>query len=126
MSKSSIDKFYILFAGASAILSIGYMYQNSLWLILLYTIIVNVITMKVYSDDKKASIRGHERTPEACFIFCNILGGWIGAIFAQQWFRHKTRKLSFQLSVIMSIMINMYIVYVKRDSIHLWNNIFEE
>lgn len=120
------DEFCIFFALASAVFSIGYLLWNSLWLILFFIIIVNVITIMVYSHDKKVSmIRGHGRVPEGFLILCSFLGGWIGAILAQQLFRHKTRKIKFQFLFIISIMINMFVVYVKRDDILSWNNIFE-
>lgn len=120
------DEFCIFFALASAVFSIGYLLWNSLRLILFLILIINVITMKVYSYDKKVSmIRGHRRVPEGCLIWCNFLGGWIGAIFAQQLFRHKTRKIKFNFFSIISIIVNIFVVYVNRDYILSWNNIFE-
>ena len=41
--------------------------------------------------------RGDWRTPEVRLHLFELLGGWPGALVAQQVFRHKTRKLSFQL-----------------------------
>lgn len=125
MPKSFIDIFYLLFAGASAVFCFGYLYWNSLWLILIYLAAINVITMRVYSHDKNASRRGQRRTREGCLMWCNLLGGWIGAIFAQQWLRHKTRKISFQFYFITSTMFNIFLVYVNRDYILSWNYIFE-
>jgi uncharacterized membrane protein YsdA (DUF1294 family) len=35
--------------------------------------------------------------PEATLHLAELLGGWPGAFLAQRRFRHKTRKVSFQL-----------------------------
>jgi hypothetical protein len=37
------------------------------------------------------------RTPEKVLHASELLGGWPGALLAQQLFRHKTRKVSYQL-----------------------------
>ena len=44
-----------------------------------------------------AGLRRGWRTPEARLHLVELLGGWPGALIAQQAFRHKTRKWSFQL-----------------------------
>lgn len=51
----------------------------------------------LYWQDKRRAARGDWRTPEARLHLFELLGGWPGALIAQQVFRHKTRKISFQL-----------------------------
>ena len=38
------------------------------------------------------------RTPESTLHLLELLGGWPGGLVAQQVFRHKTRKFSYQLT----------------------------
>ncbi|WPB72923.1 DUF1294 domain-containing protein [Archangium violaceum] len=51
----------------------------------------------LYWDDKRNATRGAWRTSEAMLHFFELVGGWPGALIAQQVFRHKTRKVSFQV-----------------------------
>jgi len=48
--------------------------------------------------DKRKSMNGQWRTPEGTLHLLELLGGWPGGLVAQQVFRHKTRKLSYQLT----------------------------
>ena len=57
----------------------------------------SLIAFAAYALDKAAARGGHRRTPENTLHLLALLGGWPGALLAQQVFRHKTRKLSFQL-----------------------------
>lgn len=50
-----------------------------------------------YWHDKGRARQGGWRTPESTLQVTALLGGWPGALLAQQVFRHKTRKLAFQL-----------------------------
>lgn len=50
----------------------------------------------VYALDKSAARRGQRRTPERTLLLLGLAGGWPGAVLAQQWLRHKTRKQPFQ------------------------------
>lgn len=54
------------------------------------------VTFIMYGLDKWAAKRGAQRTPENTLQFCTFLGGWPGALLAQQVFRHKSSKCSFQ------------------------------
>ncbi|EWH00807.1 DUF1294 domain-containing protein [Halomonas sp. BC04] len=58
--------------------------------------LLSVITFAIYGVDKAAAGKGRRRTPEATLLFAGMLGGWPGALVAQQGFRHKTRKQPFQ------------------------------
>jgi uncharacterized membrane protein YsdA (DUF1294 family) len=59
--------------------------------------LVSVIALGLYGYDKKQAQRGGQRTPEKVLHAIELLGGWPGALLAQQVFRHKTRKLSYQM-----------------------------
>jgi uncharacterized membrane protein YsdA (DUF1294 family)/cold shock CspA family protein len=52
-----------------------------------------------YWWDKSSAQAGRWRTPENTLHLVELVGGWPGALVAQQCFRHKTRKPSFQLVV---------------------------
>lgn len=60
-------------------------------------IITSVFTAAVYRSDKWRAVRQQWRTPEGTLHLLSLLGGWPGALIAQQDLRHKTAKLSFQL-----------------------------
>ena len=55
------------------------------------------ISYYFYWDDKLRAKLGEWRIPEVNLHFWSLVGGWFGAFIAQQQFRHKTKKFSFQL-----------------------------
>lgn len=59
--------------------------------------IVSVLAFFLYWSDKRKARADNWRTPENVLHALELGGGWPGALLAQQVFRHKTRKLSFQL-----------------------------
>ncbi|GLK88823.1 DUF1294 domain-containing protein [Pseudomonas turukhanskensis] len=67
-----------------------------LWVLALYPA-ASVLTLGFYGYDKHRAIAGQWRTPESRLHLLELLGGWPGALLAQQLYRHKTRKLDFQL-----------------------------
>lgn len=68
------------------------------WVLVAYPL-ASLISFMQYWQDKASAQRGRWRTPEKALHLVELLGGWPGALIAQQCFRHKTRKLSFQLMV---------------------------
>lgn len=66
------------------------------WFLLLYPAF-SALAFLAYWRDKRSAERNDWRTPEQSLHLLELLGGWPGAFLAQQVFRHKTRKLSFQL-----------------------------
>lgn len=66
------------------------------WFLLLYPAF-SVLAFLAYWRDKRSAERNDWRTPEQSLHLLELLGGWPGAFLAQQVFRHKTRKLSFQV-----------------------------
>lgn len=59
--------------------------------------LLSLISFGQYWNDKRSAQKGRWRTPESQLQLVALLGGWPGALVAQQVFRHKTRKLPFQL-----------------------------
>jgi uncharacterized membrane protein YsdA (DUF1294 family) len=57
---------------------------------------MSVACFASYALDKSAARRGERRTPESTLLMLGLLGGWPGAVLAQQWLRHKTVKQPFR------------------------------
>ncbi|MDU8498905.1 DUF1294 domain-containing protein [Pseudomonas syringae] len=59
--------------------------------------VMSLLAFVLYRHDKRQAGNGGQRTPENVLHATELLGGWPGALLAQQVFRHKTRKVSFQI-----------------------------
>jgi len=59
-----------------------------------------------YRLDKSAAERNAWRTSETMLHVMALIGGWPGALTAQQVFRHKSRKLSFRLAFWTTVALN--------------------
>lgn len=70
--------------------------QGQPWWLLAYGVL-SVVSFVQYWLDKRSAETGRWRTPENTLHITELLGGWPGALVAQQVLRHKTRKLSFLL-----------------------------
>ena len=60
-----------------------------------------------YWIDKNAAIQKSWRISETVLLLLGLVGGWPGAILAQELFRHKTRKGTFRYLFWMTVAINM-------------------
>jgi uncharacterized membrane protein YsdA (DUF1294 family)/cold shock CspA family protein len=69
-------------------------------------VLVSGITFIVYGFDKSAAMNSRRRTPESTLHLLSVLGGWPGALVAQQMFRHKSRKLEFQIVFWLTVLLN--------------------
>lgn len=67
------------------------------WVSLAVYPLASLVTVLLYWQDKHQARSQAWRTPEKILHASELLGGWPGALVAQQLFRHKTRKLSYQL-----------------------------
>lgn len=66
------------------------------WPLALYPA-MSLVSLLLYWQDKQQARTQTWRTPEKVLHASELLGGWPGALLAQQLFRHKTRKVSYQL-----------------------------
>ncbi|WP_404408128.1 cold shock and DUF1294 domain-containing protein [Pseudidiomarina marina] len=69
--------------------------------------LLSAVTYFFYAIDKRAAQNGDQRTPENVLHWLSFLGGWPGALIAQQQFRHKTRKTSFRAVFYMTVILNI-------------------
>ncbi|NQZ89298.1 MAG: DUF1294 domain-containing protein [Colwellia sp.] len=75
-------------------------------LILVEYFTLSVFTFLLYAIDKNNAIKGRRRISEKTLQISAALGGWPGALLAQQAFRHKTQKRSFIWVLWLGILIN--------------------
>jgi len=69
-------------------------------------IVASLLAFIMYAVDKSAAKRGAWRTQESTLHLLSVVGGWPGALVAQQKFRHKTKKLSFQMIFWVTVLLN--------------------
>jgi len=69
--------------------------------------VVSVVCYAVYDRDKSAAVQGRRRVSEDTLLMLGLLGGWPGAIVAQQRLRHKSSKASFRAQFWGTVLGNM-------------------
>ena len=67
---------------------------------------LSLITFFWYAFDKSAAKDGAWRTPESTLHWLSLLGGWPGALVAQQTLRHKSKKKSFRTAFWFTVVVN--------------------
>lgn len=73
-----------------------------LWLYLL----ASAGSYLLYWHDKRAAGAGRYRVAESTLHFSELIGGWPGALVAQQVYRHKTAKASYQIGFWLCVILN--------------------
>lgn len=81
--------------------------QIPLLLVLVWYLLMSFVTFDLYGRDKFRAGMGMWRISEATLHLLELLGGWPGAVLAQEYFHHKTRKTSYQIQFMMNIIINL-------------------
>jgi len=86
--------------------------------VIIVYIVMGIITYFVYSGDKSQAIDNERRTSEQSLLALSLFGGWVGALIAQQRFRHKTKKISFQISFWTTVAFNILLLASGFKIIH--------
>lgn len=81
------------------------------WLPLAY-VGISIVTLVVYGVDKRAAVGHRHRVSETALILLGFIGGWPGAVIAQQLFRHKTTKRSFVVRFWISVILHVLVFIV--------------
>jgi uncharacterized membrane protein YsdA (DUF1294 family) len=69
--------------------------------------LMSTLTFAAYGLDKQSAREGTWRTREQSLHLMALCGGWPGALTAQGWLRHKTRKESFRATFWMTVILNL-------------------
>ncbi|WP_395683185.1 DUF1294 domain-containing protein [Dokdonella sp.] len=69
--------------------------------------VASAIAFVMYGIDKSAARSERSRTPENTLHLVGLCGGWPGALIAQDVFRHKSRKVEFQVVFWLSVVVNV-------------------
>tara|TARA_B100000700_G_C14994511_1_gene833069 strand:- start:530 stop:835 length:306 start_codon:yes stop_codon:yes gene_type:complete len=77
----------------------------------LYIAGITVLTFFFYGFDKMRSRYNDRRIPEKTLWFLALIGGSLGAIAGMSFFRHKTKKLSFQTGIALILMVQILLLY---------------
>lgn len=68
------------------------------------------VAFLMYGWDKVAATGGRWRTQESTLLLVGLMGGWPGALIAQEKIRHKTAKASFQATFWFTVLINVSVL----------------
>ncbi|MFT6901782.1 MAG: uncharacterized membrane protein YsdA (DUF1294 family) [Colwellia sp.] len=82
------------------------MQKIALWIPVSYCLL-SLITFLLYGLDKRNTIKSRWCISEKTLQIFALLGGWPGALFAQQAFRHKTQKRPFIFVLWLAILTNL-------------------
>ena len=82
----------------------------------LFYICMSIITFLVYAMDKSSARKDGQRTSENRLHMLALLGGWPGALYAQQLLRHKSIKQPFRSIFWLTVALNiMALGYLASD-----------
>lgn len=113
---------YIAVAGFLAIFAVVWVFIIPLpfWVVLLYGG-MSLVTFIAYALDKRAAASSGWRVAEGSLLALGLAGGWPGAIVAQQMYRHKTVKVSFQVVFWVTVVVNVvaFVVFAWVSSLEL-------
>lgn len=70
-------------------------------------VIMSGIAFLAYWIDKRRAARASDRRiPESTLHVLGLMGGWPGAVIAQERFRHKTQKTSFRIMFWVTVLLH--------------------
>ncbi len=73
---------------------------------------ISLVCFMTYAADKYAARAGGRRTKESTLLLLGLLGGWPGALLAQQFMRHKSIKESFRSAFWQTVVVNVVVFAV--------------
>lgn len=76
-------------------------------LIIIWYALIGMVSYLTYYRDKQAALHDRWRIPERRLHTYDVLGGWIGASFAQRLLDHKASKSSFRTLFYLSIFMHI-------------------
>jgi uncharacterized membrane protein YsdA (DUF1294 family) len=97
MPKRNPANFFFVIAIALVAIISGLLYWMQVSPVYSYFVGMSLITFMFYGYDKRQSQNNRMRIPEIVLHILALLGGTLGALLGQLFFRHKTKKLKFRI-----------------------------
>ena len=80
-----------------------------------YLLIINIYQFLIMGLDKILAIKKKNRISEKTLLLNSFIGGSIGSIIGMYTFRHKTKKLKFQILYPLFLIIHIFLyLYIKK------------
>ena len=84
-------------------------------------LLLSGVCFLAYCADKLAARAGGWRIRESTLLWLGLLGGWPGALLAQQWLRHKSSKPAFLRAFWLTVIVNTAVfVMLSSPGIAAW------
>lgn len=80
-------------------------------IIIIYLAIINIVSFFYIGLDKMKAQLVHSRVREKTLWLLTLIGGSFGTLLGMNYFRHKTKKLSFQAVVAVILAVQILIIY---------------
>jgi len=103
--------YVVLVTFATAISVVTAIGELPWWVAALY-LATSIASYIAYASDKSAAQTRQWRVSESALLGLGLLGGWPGAIVAQQRLRHKTQKASFRQAFWGTVVLNVLVLAV--------------
>lgn len=93
------------------------------WVPALAYLLMSLLCAALYWHDKRQALVQGQRIPEKMLHLSELLGGWPGALVAQQVWRHKTRKISYLLVLWLIVLVHQ-VAWADYLFVGFWRHVF--
>jgi len=107
----SVMKKYSIIAGILVLMGFSVLVWYEWQWLFAYLLSVNIVTLMYYGFDKGISHTNWTRVPEKLLHILAVIGGSPAALLGQQFFRHKTKKRSFQLAYWGIVLVQIGLIF---------------
>lgn len=97
---------FAILAFAIVYLAVAFTWSVPGWMAIGY-VLSSIVCFVAYAADKSAALSGGWRISERNLLMLGLVGGWPGAIVAQQVLRHKSSKASFRAAFWATVVLNV-------------------
>lgn len=81
--------------------------NNTIWF---YSLLINAINFLLFGIDKKRARKREWRIPESALLFISLLGGALGGLIGMNFYKHKTKKMKFNIAMPVILILNIIII----------------
>ena len=80
--------------------------------LLIYFLLINIAGFFYIGIDKMKAQVNRRRVSEKTLWLLALIGGSLGTLLGMHWFRHKTKKISFQTILAVILAVQLWLIYL--------------